>query len=408
MKKIILFISLILFIKSVDAETFYGEYYKVDEIYNDPLDEIKIEENKLYNTYKINYRDLGYLEENDIYIKDENDYIEQIINSSEEDINSDEYITISTLSLERNTIFLGEVSNNFKVSEIEVYYKGEKINYEINNEHLYKDIEKIKDNNLTTFYENNRLNNNLVLNLKEFYPSIDLKVIIYTEENSFMSFKLYIDNKIPIELGKNKKHIINFINDKSSIDAEYNYLLNKKVYRYYEEEKIPQNIYVKDGENILLDDYIIESVYYRRDKLILNDNLVITNEKQDINDFIEYSNGDIILNNNIDYTKNGIYQCEFILNNLKVEKDIVVDIKDKVETIKSNNKITKNIKLRKDNGIKSLEKTTTKLIKNNTLNLRNETTKEVEKGVKKSYVRFILIILFFILKIIIIYKKKKR
>ena len=69
MKKIILFISLILFIRNVDAETFYGTYYKVDNIYNEPTDEIKKEEYKLYNTYKINFIDLGYLQENNEYVK---------------------------------------------------------------------------------------------------------------------------------------------------------------------------------------------------------------------------------------------------------------------------------------------------------------------------------------------------
>lgn len=43
--------------KNVNAETFYGNYYRVDQLENEQIDEIKIETYKTYNTYEITYKD---------------------------------------------------------------------------------------------------------------------------------------------------------------------------------------------------------------------------------------------------------------------------------------------------------------------------------------------------------------
>ena len=421
MKKIILILSLILITKNVNAETYYGNYYKVEQLENEQIDEMKIETYKIYNTYEIIYKDLGYLEENELYIKDENDYLENIINTTRENINSEEYITISTLSLNRNTIFFGNIDINFKISEIEIYYKDQKIDYEINNEHLYKNIENIKDNNFNSFFENTRLNNNLVLKLKEFYPSKDLKVIIYTEENSPFTFKMYVDNKVPIETNNSKKHIITFNNDTSSIEALYEYKEIKKLYKYYYKQQNIKNIYVQNGENLLLDDYKTVNKFYKRDKLVLSDNLIINNKEQDINSFILYSSNQVTTNHNIDYTKNGIYKCEFILNDIKITKDIIVDINESEVTpiIKKdkkkkqiNNKSNNNIELNK--AIKKEKtKTTSKIIKktteiNKTSQVKTKNITHVKIKFDIRFIKIIILIIFIILEIIIIYKKKKR
>lgn len=428
MKKIILILSLIIMTKNVNAETIYGNYYRVDQLENEQIDEIKIETYKTYNTYEITYKDLGYLEETTEYIKDENDYIEETIDSTKDNINSNEYITISTLSLERNTIFLGDIDTNFKISELKVYYKEQKIDYLINNEHLYKNIEYIKDNNLNTIFENARLNNNLVLRLDKYYDSKDLKIILYTPENSQSTFRMYLENKVPVEINNSKKHIICFNNDTSSMEALYEYKETKKLYKYYDKQKIIKNIYVKDGENLLLNDHKVINNFYKRDKLVLKDDLIINSKIQDINSFIEYSSNQVITNHNIDYNKNGIYKCEFILNDIKVTKDIIVDINENkiTEEIKtdenikqinnkSNNSIKLNkvikkeqIKTNKTTSKKSTTKKTKKKIENKTTQVKNE-QKNVQKiKFSNRFLKIIILIIFIILEIIIIYKKKKR
>lgn len=449
MKKIILILSLIIFAKNVNAETFYGNYYKVEQLENEQTDEIKIDSYKTYNTYEIIYKDLGYLEENQLYIKDENDYIEEMVDTTKDNIYGDEYIIISTLSLKRNTIFFGNIDTNFKISEIEIYYKDKKIDYMVNDENLYPNI---NDNDLNTIFENKRSNGNLVLRLNEFYDSKDLKVILYTPENSHSTFKIYLENKVPIEINNSKKHIITFNNEESSIEALYEYKEINRLYKYYDEQKNIKNIYVQNGENLLLDDYKIINIFYKRDKLILSDSLKINTKEQDINSFILYSSNNVITNHNVDYTKNGVYKCEFILNDIKVTKDIIVDIKENnafeeiiskennaieeiisKENIKTiNNKTNNNIELNriiKKEKIKpktTIKKTTTNNIKKTTeiykttSNIKKNTeinkTKQVKNDTKiikkiklnNRIIRMIILIIFIILEIIIMYKKKKR
>ena len=158
--------------------------------------------------------------------------------------------------------------------------------------------------------------------------------------------------------------------------------------------------------------------------MILSDNLIINNKFQDVENFVEYSSGKTKIYHNIDYTKNAIYKCEFILNDIKVIKDILVDIptKDTTNDIKNketiNNKASTNIKLNKQNKIKTKNKKiiTTKKVENKN---KIKSTKLIQttstltnnkkhENINKSFIKIILIILFIVLEIIIIYKKKKR
>ena len=427
MKKIILCISLILFIRNVDAETFYGAYYKVDNIYNEPMDEIKIEEYKLYNTYKINFIDLGYLEENNEYIKDDNDFIETETETTNKE-NSIEYINVKTSLNTKNTFLINNLSNNLTIKEIEIYYKDEPINYSFSNEEDFLKLNptaiNIYDKNLETVFNSPRRYINLALKLNGTYELNQLKIIIYSTSNEETTFEFKFNEYIPIKLNKGNKHVITFNNDESIKETTYTYKEHKKLYKHYKEEKISQNIYVKNGENLLLEDYKIITNYYKRDKLILSDNLIINNKFQDVENFVEYSSGKTKINHNIDYTKNAIYKCEFILNDIKVIKDILVDIptKDTTNDIKNketiNNKASTNIKLNKQNKIKTKNKKiiTTKKVENKN---KIKSTKLIQtpstltnnkkhENINKSFIKIILIILFIVLEIIIIYKKKKR
>ena len=115
MKKILTIILISLsFMKNIFAETINGEYYKVDGSNLTESDEIKIDKYKVYNTYDIERIDIGYLEENKEYIKDENDFIikEELTPTYN---NEDEYINIYTSEVNRKYIILTNLTEMYKL-----------------------------------------------------------------------------------------------------------------------------------------------------------------------------------------------------------------------------------------------------------------------------------------------------
>ena len=118
MKKIILLLILFFITINVKAETIYGQYYKVNSLNNEPLDEVKIERYKIFNTFETIYKDLGYLEENNIYIKDENDYIEKEVILTEPKDNTI-FVEVITPVEEIDKIILKDKTKNIKIYEIE-------------------------------------------------------------------------------------------------------------------------------------------------------------------------------------------------------------------------------------------------------------------------------------------------
>lgn len=348
-KIIILVVIFLSFYKNVNAETFYGEYRKVDDLGTYTNDSVKIVNYKLYNTYKTEYVDLGYLEKNEYYISDEKDYIENLVNVNVEE-ESDEYIKIKTNTEKTFMVYFYNIPNDLKIYEIELYIK------DMNNCYGYMDSVKtglnyINDNNYSTYIDN-AIKENFGINLYHNYLVDEITLIIHTNEIGPNTLDIQVHNeRINITLQNKNKHIITFKNEKDTNKEKvtYEYKALKKLYKSYKEEKIKLNNYVNSGNNILLDDYIELKEYYVRDKLILKDNLLIFNKDTKMNNFIEYSTDKVNINCNIDYKVNGIYNCEFILNDIIVSKEIIVNLPR--EEIKENQKINT------DTKIQSIEET---------------------------------------------------
>lgn len=334
MKKIFILLSLFMFIFIIEvkAETFYSDYYKVETIDGLKEDEVSVETFKLYNTYKIEYEDLGYIEENNKFIKDEKDYILKDIETDSS--SGDEYININLNHIDqfKTGIKFNIVTTNTKFSEIEIYNNDEKLMYETTDLH---DISNLYDNNLDTYYEHQNTLQNIRFGFFNRCNLEEIKFVIYTKANSINTkFFLYTDPRIYINLDNSvdRKHIITFKIDDSNVSkVDYSYIDKIKLFRHYKKNEIVLNEFVIGGENIILDDYKIENVYYKRDKIILNDELIINNRNIKVEDFIEYSNGEVTIDCNLDYYTNGIYKCNFNLNDLNIEKNIVVDINENVE-----------------------------------------------------------------------------
>ncbi len=153
-------------------------------------------------------------------------------------------------------------------------------------------------------------------------------------------------------------------------------IINTNAQTYYGEYYKVKNI-----DNLNNDEYlIIKDIYFKRDKLVLKDNIEINNSNTKIIDFIEYSSGIVMLDCNVKYNTNGLYYCIFKLNDIVVKKDVLVNIDN---YIKQENNI---IKLSSNKVVKTK-------IKNN------------------NYIKYIKIIIFIILisvDIVLMIKKKKK
>jgi len=407
MKKILLIIILFFcFLNYIKAETFYGEYRLVDDIgeYKDDL--LKIEKVKLYNTYKNKYIDMGYMLENNEYIKDENDYVEKYTNINKNDI-GDEYIKLKSINKNSYLLQFRVFKSYMKIYEVEIYYKNKKLSYGFINNPSSK-LSNIVDNDYITYIDCAEIQN-FYVNLYNHYNSSDITIIIYTDDdvdyNFLLSFGDYTTN-ITLHNKNKNKHIISFNNEEVKIN--YEYMGFKKLYRYYKEEKEVLNNYVEYSNNILEDDYIEFDTYYVRDKLILNDIMIINNSEQKAEDFIEYSSDKVNVECTIDYNVNGKYICEYILNDISVKRNIIVNIPNveemKLNEIRNNvNNISKVIENNIDdksvvlvnndkNKIKEIRKINTIIHKNNLI----------------KYIKYIIIVNLIIIEIILFIKKKKK
>ena len=229
MKKILLIIILSCLYINVKAETIYGDYFKVENIDGVDSDLIKVDSYKLYNTYNLEYIDMGYLEENDLYIKDESDYIfrENIVEKVTE---YDEMINVNTYTVHKRNIYFSELSNNLKIYEIEVLKNGEKVdNYKIyyNKNYEVLDINNINDEDYDTYFLN-------TTNSKNFYIAIsfdrtinlnEIEIIVYTKKDDDIHFTLLLEGYKVVNLNNNvdRKHIISFTETRDREDVEYFY-----------------------------------------------------------------------------------------------------------------------------------------------------------------------------------------
>ena len=281
MKKIcfMLVLSLFFIMMNVNAETYYGEYYRVDEINEESVmdDEVLIKETILYNTYEEIYTDLGYLEDNEEYIKDEEDFIEEYVVSDDYEDSEEQYISIGTDIKSFSEILFRNIPINTQLSELEFYYNDEVLEYKCYLNHV-KDIKKLLDGDMDT-YMTSLSNSSLLRLLVDNNPlTKNFKVILYAPQPIDIKVNVTFtgDEKYQINL-KGKKYIITF--DNETDDIKYTYGSNVKKYRYYRKDRILTNNYVENGENLIIDDYIINNEYFVRDKLVLKDEITINNIK---------------------------------------------------------------------------------------------------------------------------------
>lgn len=105
-------------------------------------------------------------------------------------------------------------------------------------------------------------------------------------------------------------------------DLKYYYFNNERVYA--------DGYYVEANEEYPFLDNNIYKDFYRfktRDKIVISDNLKITSYDTKLSDFIlESTVNDILINGEVDYTKNGFYDISFELPFQSVKKTVEVSI----------------------------------------------------------------------------------
>ena len=422
MKKILIVIFLFPII--VKAETFYSDYKLTKSLDNLDKDLYKIEAIKKYNTFNYIKKDLGYLEENNNYIKDEKDYIEKTIESSNYDENKEQNIIIHPyVNNKTNSIYISFKYQHFylKIYEVEVYVNDKKINYTTN-----LDIAKnIMDNDYNTYYIPFLWFKSIGIFFEETYDLNDIKLIIYASStiDESISIDTMFGYKINLNKNNTKKYNIYFKFD-NNYKVDYYYLSKEKLYKYYYLEKEILNKYEEYNPNInlILNDYIVEKKYYKRDKLVLKDKIIFKNKSDNIEDFIEYKTDNVSYTCDINKEINGNYLCEFKIGNKVYLKRVIVDIYDKEDSnsnilenrnnfenktyqVKNINYNKKTTKKKIINNKKVINKTNTLNKKNINNNINNDNVIELNDN-KNNYLKILIILILMCINIFLIKKSK--
>lgn len=284
--KIILF--LLLFIPSnTYANYIYGDYqeYKMntDELLEES-DVLKREEILLYNTYEKVKNDLGYQEVCENY--DDTDFKEETIFSKEKIDGSVGYQPVLINSNRITSLQIYDYKERKKIYELNIYYDGNKIDYDLLTDYQEK-FELFRDNNLETYTE---LYGNDYININ-FHESYDpSKILIEIIGDEMFSHLIVFYNNAESFQGKFTGNYIYFVDKEeyNRLSKEYgNYNLQYTVYSHtnvlnhyrkqikkyhcFQEEIVPKNEYVQTGDNILLNDYIKRYNYYIRTKQEISD-----------------------------------------------------------------------------------------------------------------------------------------
>lgn len=289
MKKKLLILIIILLIISpsfVYAKVVYGDYQEFitnTNEYMEETDTLKREEVRLYNTYKIKKVDLGYKDE--CINCDMSDTQESVLEFTTKVDGSISFQPVIALKENVSVINLFDFDQKTNIYEINIYDGEKKINYNFFSEVKDK-FKYLCDDDESTFAEITLFDHIYIS-----FPKVkaeNLKIEIVGEDVScgvYFSFsgkgssssrtKLRANNIyfVTAEEAVDLKEKYGFIVDKYT-DASGNlfesinpyYIKNEKKYHCYGEEKVILNNYVKDGDNLIYDDYITLYNYYVRSK----------------------------------------------------------------------------------------------------------------------------------------------
>ena len=389
MKKLIWLILLCSSVMTVKAsEIYYGDYkefsaFTPNEILADDVTNVVVEERYLW------YKEKNILGDYKLYNLQEqfsdDCYYSDFSSWSNNKIDNEGYIYEQrtkynyTLSDGVRYIHLYNLQGSydaFRITELIVNVAGKSIDYQYICDGCWEDFDKYINNGI---YDENKsyIDNggSLIIDLGKNYPIHQIEVIFYLfdlgpsdklytvgyskdKKNIYLSqnFKL----KFADEYWKNAKKIRFNIFDLDISQTEWtnnevsyelrtdNYVLGSQTsleYRYKEKWCRPLTItreYYEDYSKDSVADYTYKDIntktlfysYQLRDKLELE--IYEINENNfDLNIFVVFATDQVLIEDDIDWSKNGYYNVKFILNDLIVDKEIVVNLDE--NTIKDLN-----------------------------------------------------------------------
>lgn len=373
-KKILWLVFLFpLFLSSVNAEVFYSDYQKVDEVLVES-DMVKKESEKLYRYYEVKKGSEKRL------------YDGSLGNNCEDKIGSWQSEKISDIS-----IVLEEVKNTYmyniakpvryihltnlngsygalRMTELKIFYKGEEIDYTYECQGCLDGFDDYIHNNIWNENESYIKNGgSLIVDLGREYPVHLIDVLFYlfdlgTDTKTYtIGFSNDKNNVYSIKNRELEFSDVHWSNSKEVLENVYtiksndyrtqketeenitnDYVMGKELtstkYRYTQkwceydiETKEYYDGYFKEKPSdsaIKSDEFITNDIFYYRDKLEIKDDLIINDKNQKLEDFILYSSGEYKLESNVDLNKNGKYNLSIITSYGTFNKDITVDIKD--------------------------------------------------------------------------------
>lgn len=365
MKKIF-FVSLILFafIFKVEAkETYYSEYsdfsdYTLEKLESSELVRVEVERRyKFYKQEKVGeYR--NFLSDNSSFkFFDLNDYK----NSEFSDWSEEEPIQVENRVIEsksfykikrpkpiKSIYFVNTLEGIFKLNDVEVFYNGEKLDYELPLCNIGEDVgySQAVQIELNDYYDLQKLTIKVGSIEYDTVDEILILASVPSENNlyqiNYFSINLKSSNKdnVVIEASDwirgNTKYEQEEIVEYKPVDEPLTMVTELKLYHYqdplfyfYNVENKYIDGYFKDYPHLIKDENNYKD-YYRyqvRDKLEVEEEIIITDHNQKLSDFatstVEY---EIITN--LDINKNGSYEVEYKTPFITIKKEVIVDIKE--------------------------------------------------------------------------------
>ena len=377
MKKILWLIFLsFLIVTNVDAKVYYSDYsdfsqFQEEEVF--PSDTVDVIKEKMYLWYK-NVNKLGDYKlynnvdsfSNDCYMTEFTDWSNQKIDNA--GYNYEErnayYYTMAKGIRYIHLYNLQGSYGSFRIPELDIQYKDKSIKYTYTCNGCLEGFDDYINNGI---YEENEsyIDNggSLIIDLGKEYPFHLIDVIFYifdlgnsdktytigysTDKENLLYYKQYV-LQFSDEYWSNAVKRFHNIDEIDDSIWKYNetyvglrnndFVINKesiKQYRYqekwckvyetfkeyseYSKEPIEDYIY-------RVDDSLKYFYSYRvRDKLEL-DIKEITSKDFNLNDFIVTSTDEVLINDDINWDKNGIYNVSFKLNNINVKEEVVLNV----------------------------------------------------------------------------------
>lgn len=358
MKKIILLILLNLLIIPVNAKTYYSSYSEYSNFTEEKMetnDLVDVQTKKVYHAYteEISYE---YSKHNENGIKTGNT---KLVIGEKTNIKPENLFEESTIYtyLKQSDKAIIKLKNNLNTS---VYIKDMYINDES------QDMSYLLTSNYAFGLSYKKSSNSYKFNIETEYKSnynITISLVFNNEERIIGTLTndseslLIEEDKIFYDDEEYKSEDINSFVGKIINEEKY-YIL---AYIYYEYMIINKNyldLYLDEALEYKLDydDYKILYSYRTRDKIIIEDNIVIDSKNINLMDYISAS-CDVKFTSDINYSKNGKYTVNYITPFKTIKKEITVDIKENyINLIKEQENALKDLKEKHDEALYKVNK----------------------------------------------------